>query len=145
MKKLLVIASMLPVAAMAQVNLDTVYVRNLQMQAQDWLYLTGKYTTRADSLTLKGFRRIRARAQAVAPIGLTANVNIDSVNGVVIVEFYRIVKNAPAGEIAARYTQITNAINAKTVLSSFLAVIDASADADFLRARKLGQYDLIDQ
>jgi hypothetical protein len=144
MKKLFTVVLLAPLAALSQVNLDTVYVRSTTLQAQEWLYMTGKYTTRADSLVLKGFRRIRARAQEVAPVSLTTNVTIDSIPGIVLVEMYRIVKNAPAGEIAARYTQITNAISAKTVLSSFLAVIDASADADFLRARKLGQYDLLD-
>lgn len=131
--------------ASAQINLDTVYVRNLQMQAQDWLWLAGKYHTRSDSLTLKGFRKLRARAQEVSPIGLTANVNVDSLPGVMIVEFYRIAKMAPAGEIAARYTAITNAISGKTILSTFIALIDAEATAAFVRARELGKYDMIDQ
>jgi hypothetical protein len=144
MKKLLLIVLVLPLAAASQVNLDTVYVRNLQLQAQDWLYMTGKYTTRTDSLTLKGFRKIRARAQEVAPIALTANVNIDSIPGRVVVQFYMIIKNAPAGEIAARYTSITNAISAKTVLSTYLNAIDAAATAEFIRARELGKYDLLD-
>jgi hypothetical protein len=146
MKKILLAILLLSgVGLKAQVNLDTVYIRNLTLQAQDWLWLTGKYTTRVDSLTLKGFRKIRARAQEVAPIALTANVNIDSVPGVVIVHFYRIVKNAAAGEIAVRYTAITSAIAAKTVLASFIADIDASSLAEFVRARELGKYDVIDQ
>jgi hypothetical protein len=145
MKKLIVIAALLPFAALSQVNIDTIYVRNLTMQAQDWLWLTGRTSFRSDSIVLKGFRKIRARAQEVAPIALTANVNIDSIPGKLIIDFYRITKTAPAGEIVNRYTAITNAISAKTVLAAFLAAIDVSTAADFVRWRELGKYDLIDQ
>lgn len=144
MKKILLAMLLFSGAANAQ-TLDTIYVRNLTMQAQDWLWLTGRTSFRSDSITLKGFRTIRKRAQEVAPIALTANVNIDSIPGKLVVDFYRIVKTAPAGEIVGRYTAITNAISGKTILAAFLSVIDVSTAADFVRWRELGKYDLIDQ
>lgn len=133
------------ISAFSQNNLDTIYVRNLTMQAQDWAWLTGSYPKRADSLTLKGFRKIRSTVQSNIPASFTTNVTVDSVPGKVIVLFYQIVKTSPAGEIAARYSAITNAISAKTVLAYWIGVIDGTASAEFTRHRDIGKNDLIDQ
>jgi len=135
----------LSVSAFSQNNLDTIYVRNLTMQAQDWAWLTGKSPIRSDSLTMKGFRKIRSTIQANIPSNFTTNVTIDSVPGKVIVLFYQITKTSPAGEIAARYNAITNAISAKTVIAYWVGVIDGTASSEFTRHRDLGKNDLIDQ
>lgn len=131
--------------ASAQNGLDTIYVRNLTMQAQDWAWLTGHFVSRTDSATLRAFRKIRTTVQANVPPNFTTAVTIDSVPGYVVIAFYRTVKQAPAGEIVNRYTAITNAISAKTVIAYWIGVIDGAASAEFTRHRDLGKNDLIDQ
>lgn len=130
----------------AQVSLDTIYVRNLQLQARDWLWMVGKYPSTGDSLTQKGLRKLRAVAQTLQPpVAMTTNVNVDSLPGCVVVEMYRIRKTAQSGEQTARYTAITSAIAAKTVLSFWLTAIDNDMTGDEDRAISRGKYLVLDQ
>jgi hypothetical protein len=120
--------------------LDTIYVRNLTLQAQDWAWLTG-----SDSVTLKAFRKLRTVVQNPVPAQWTTNVTVDSLPGYVVINFYQMVKTANAGEIASRYTAITNAIAAKVVLAYWLGLVDGAVSSDFDRNRNLGKYRLLDQ
>jgi hypothetical protein len=146
MKKLLIIIifSFITANAKAQ-NIDTVLIRNLQLQAGDWAWLAGKYPYSTDSVTLRGLRRIRAAVQTNIPPNYTTNLTIDSLPGVVVNQMYLIVKNAAAGEIAARYTAITNAISSKTNMAYFVGLVDGAMNAAFLRSREIGKNILIDQ
>jgi hypothetical protein len=139
------LAFALSLSSIAQNNLDTVYIRTLTMQAQDWAWLTGRYPNRADSTTLKAFRKIRTTVQSNIPASFTTSVTVDSLPGRVVIQFYQVVKTSPAGEIVNRYTAITNAISAKTVIAYWLGLIDGVASAEFTRCRDLGKNDLIDQ
>lgn len=142
--KILIVLLLIAGSASAQ-NLDTIYVRNLQLQAGDWLWLTGNYPHGRDSLTQKGFRKLRQVAQTLTPpVSMTTNVNVDSLPGRVVVEMYRIRKSSPGGEKTARYTAVVNAIAAKTVLTSFLAAIDAEIQAGEDRAVNYGKFLLLD-
>lgn len=125
-------------------KLDTVYVRNLTLQAQDLAWVVGKYSFN-DSAELRAFRKIRTVVQSNIPQNWTTNVTVDSLPGKVVLGFYQLAKTSGAGEIAARYTAITNAISAKTNLSYWIGFIDGNIQADFDRFRDKGKNRLIDQ
>lgn len=126
-------------------TLDTIYVRNLTLQAQDWAWLTGSYSGGNDSTTLKAFRKLRDKIQDPVPAQWATNVTVDSLPGYVVINFYQMVKTANAGEIVSRYTAITNAIAAKVVLAYWLGLVDGAVSSDFDRNRNLGKYRLLDQ
>ncbi len=147
MKKLLTIICFSFFAAIntkAQ-NIDTVVVRNLQLQAGDYAWLVGSYPYSTDSVTLYGLRRIRAAVQANVPANYSVNLTVDSLPGIVVQQMYAIVKGSAAGEIAARYTAITNAISAKANMAYFVGLIDGAMNAAFIRKRDIGKNILIDQ
>ena len=146
MKKLIIIAVLLPLFASAQ-NLDTVRVRNLSLQAQDWAWLIGKHSSsiNADSLTVSSFRKIRTAVQAVPNPQWTTNINIDSIPGYIVVAFYQTAKTANSGEIVSRYTAITNAIAAKAVLAYWIGRVDEAVTGDYNRTRDKGKNILLDQ
>lgn len=139
-----ILFSFVTISARSQ-QLDTVYVRNLTMQAQDWAWLVGKYPNKqADSSTAKAFRKIRTVIQSNIPPTWTTTVTIDSLPGFIVVAFYQQAKTANAGEIVTRYAGITNAISAKANVSYWVGYIDAAVAGDFDRARNLGKNFLID-
>lgn len=131
------------VGAAAQ-NLDTVIVRNLQLQAQDWAYLVGSYNTTADSAAMDAYRKIRDAVQKNKPASWTTNLTIDSLPGSVVVAFYQIAKTSNAGEIVSRYTAIINAISAKANIAYWVGFIDSAVLNDFSRKRDRGKNLLID-
>lgn len=127
-------------------NIDTVLVRNLQMQAQDWAWIVGHYNdVNADSLTSATFRRIRNKIQAASPGSWTTNVTIDSLPGKIALAMYQVVKLANAGEIAPRYTAITSAISGKANMTYFTDKVDAALNEDYLRVRERGKNMLLDE
>lgn len=142
-KSILVIAFLFSLTSQAQI-LDTVIVRNLTMQAQDWAYLVGAYNTTADSVTMAAYRRIRNKVQETIPQSWTVNLTVDSLPGKIVMDFYQMAKTSPAGEIASRYTAILNAINSKTNLAYWIGFADASVSGDFIRKRDRGKNLLID-
>jgi glycerol-3-phosphate responsive antiterminator len=131
--------------AFAQNNLDTIYVRSLTLQAQDWALIVGGLSTSRDSVTVKAVRKVRTAVQATPNIVWTTNVTVDSLPGVIVLGMYSRAKNAAAGIIATRYTAITNAIAAKTVIAYWIGSIDASFNNEYLRIRDMGKYELLDQ
>lgn len=144
MKTLLIaIATLFSLTIKAQI-LDTVIVRNLTMQAQDWAYIVGSYNTTADSVTMVAYRRIRNKVQEAIPPNWTTNMTVDSLPGRVVVEFYQLAKSSGAGEIVNRYTAIINAISSKTNLAYWIGFVDANSLTDFTRKRDKGKNLLID-
>lgn len=145
--KYLIIALLFSFSASAQTGLDTIRVRNLSLQAQDWAWLVGKNAgaINNDSSTVAAFRRIRSAVQAVQNPTWTTNINIDSIPGRVVLAFYQTAKQSNAGEIVSRYTAITNAIAAKTVLAYWIGRIDEAVSGDYTRFRDIGKNILIDQ
>lgn len=144
--KYLIILLLFPCIVSAQ-RLDTVYVRNLSLQAQDWAWLVGKNASNInnDSSTIAAFRKIRAAVQAVQNPGWTTAINIDSIPGRIVLAFYSTAKTSNAGEIVSRYTAITNAISAKVVLAYWVGRVDEAVSSDYIRAREAGKNVLIDQ
>lgn len=148
MKKVLFALGLLLFSVIAQSQaprLDTVYVRSLQLQAQDWAWLAGKYSVPKDSTTAKAVRRLRTTIQTLNPSAWTTNVTVDSLPGSMVMEFYQRTKMAPAGEIAPRYVAIITAISAKTVLSYWIGFVDAGFINEFNRYRNQGKVELLDQ
>lgn len=148
MKKLslFIIASLTSAIVYSQ-NLDTVYVRHLTFQAQDLAWMIGKNASsiNQDSVTVLAFRKIRAAVQAVQNPTWTTNITIDSIPGVIVMKLYQTAKTSNAGEVVNRYTAITNAIAAKTVLSYWIGRVDEALNQDYLRARELGKNILLDK
>lgn len=144
--KYLIILLLLPCIVSAQ-NLDTVRVRNLSLQAQDWAYLVGKNagSINSDSATVAAFRKIRAAVQAVQNPTWTTSINIDSIPGRVVMAFYQTAKTSNAGEVVSRYMAITNAISAKVVLAYWIGRVDEAVSGDYNRFRDAGKNILIDQ
>lgn len=144
MKKILIVITILVSLKSTAQNIDTVFVRNLTLQAQDWAYLVGSYNLTLDSVSMSGYRKIRAKVQEAVPPNWTTNITIDSIPGRTIVEFYQIIKASAAGEIATRYTAITNAIAAKTNVTYWVGYFDAANISEFTRRRDKGKNLLID-
>lgn len=146
MKRLIIFfAVAFTISASAQ-DLDTVLVRNLQLQAQDWAWLIGKNVTAInnDSASANQFRRIRDRIRTANPASWTSNVTVDSVPGWVALAFYKTAKSANAGEIVSRYTAITGAIEGKQNMTSFITIYNAAMLTDFNRYRDLGKHVTMD-
>ena len=145
MKKLFIILFLIPLFANSQTpSLDTVIVRNLQLQAQDWAWFVGKYASTTDSVSVSTIRKIRVKIQSNIPQSWTTNVTVDSLPGRVVIAMYQELNNSPASEIADRYSSIKAAISAKTNLAYWIGFIDAQGPAEFNRKRNIGKNVLID-
>lgn len=125
-------------------------------QAQDWAWLIGKNITSiyADSTSATEFRKIRDQIRAANPATWTTNVIVTNVPDWVGMAFYRTVKTANAGEIAARYTAITTQIEGKASLASQIAafnlitsstIADDNVVSDYERIRNAGKTITMDQ
>jgi hypothetical protein len=128
-------------------------VSSLTLQAQDWAWLIGKNVSsvNSDSTAATEFRKIRDQIRTANPASYTVNVTITNIPEWVVMAFYRTVKMAYAGEIAARYAAITTAIEAKTQLAAQIASFnlrqtntDPARPGDFERARNLGKTIVMD-
>lgn len=127
-------------------NIDTVLVRNLQLQAQDWAWLIGKnvQAINNDSASAREFRRLRERIRTANPPAWTTNVTIDSIPGFVAFAFYKTAKTANAGEIVSRYMAITGAIEAKTNMTFLITPYNNVMADDFIRPRNIGKGIVMD-
>ncbi len=137
------ITVVLPFAAMCQGNLDTIRVRNLTLQAQDWAWFAGGVSGN-DSLSVISLNIIRRKVQAAIPPNWTTNITIDSLPGRTVIALYQMTLTAPAAEIESRYSAIKSAIAAKTQVSYWVGLLDGATGGDFTRRRTLGKNKLID-
>ena len=141
-KALLALVILIAVKVNAQ-NLDTIRVRSLTLQAQDWAWFAGVLSA-SDSLSANTINLIRAKIQSNIPASWATNVTLDSLPGKYIVFFYQVLLSAPSGEVAARYSAIKAAIAAKTNISTWINAIDTRANDAFINRRTLGKHKLID-
>ena len=135
MKKLLAIILFLPLVASSQVNMDTVYIRNLTMSKALWMYHTGTYGQTDDSTISVQIGRIN---QAVTGVGLNAQVTVDSLPGRLVVAFYGQVLTARTGTTIGRVTEMRQPFAGKAQITDALAAMEAAADAEFARRVRLG-------
>jgi hypothetical protein len=115
-------------------------------QSQDWAYLIGKSinSINSDSASATEFRKIRDAIRTANPASWTTNVTVSNIPDWVGLAFYRTVKTAGAGEIAARYTAITTQIEGKASLTTTIATYNLRITADFDRTRNAGKTITID-
>jgi hypothetical protein len=139
----LVLLTSISISLKAQ-RLDTVLVRNLTMQAQDWAYCIGSMPQVRDSATYSIFRKIRSKFQSSNVNNWSTNVTVDSLPGSILVAWYQIVQSAPAKEIFTRYSAITNAIQSKINISYWVGAIDGIISSNFDKARNQGKAILLD-
>ncbi len=144
MKKIITIFLVIAALNSNAQDLDTVLVRNLSLQAQDWAFIIGGLNTTGDSATIIHYRRIRNKIQATPALTWTTVISIDSLPGAMVLDFYKTTKTANAGQIVSRYTAITNAISAKTNLSYWIGFFDSAMQSDYQRQRDRGKNLLID-
>lgn len=116
-------------------------------QAGDWAWLIGKnvHTINTDSTAATEFRKIRDQIRTANPPLWTTNVTVNTVPDWVGMAFYRTVKTANAGEIAARYSAITTQIEGKASLASQITAFNAVMTADYERVRATGKFITMDQ
>jgi hypothetical protein len=124
-------------------SLDTMKVRSLTMQAQDYAWLCSQLPD-SDSTSIVTLRSVRSKVQSVQNPTWTTNITLDSIPAVVVVRWYSVLCAAAASEIAARYTAIKNAISAKTNIAYWIGMIDGQGASDFDRKRNLGKNKIID-
>jgi len=146
MKYILIIGLFISSIASAQSNnIDTVYVRNTTMQGGDWAYLVGKtlmaYT---DSVTIKALRKIRTDILILNPPTFGTNVTIDSIPGIVMINFYRLLSSATFYEMRTRGGNIFTAITRYEPLATHIAIVDAEVGNIFVNERKKGKSYLLD-
>lgn len=145
MKKIIIIIAVLFSLQSKAQNIDTVYVRNTTMTGGDWSFLVGKtLINRADSITFKALRRIRTAIQAQNPGNFTTNLTIDSIPGVLMVEWYYVLLNSTFAEMRTRGDGILTTITGKTVLTPFINAVDVNIGNPFIRIRSIGKNYLID-
>ena len=145
-KTILVLTAIFTALIINAQNIDTVLVRNLQFQAQDWAWLVGKNESSIyrDSASAREFRRIRDRIRTANPPLWTTNVTIDSIPGWVVLSFYKTTKTGNAGEIVSRYTAITSAIESKANMTFLITPYNDNLLNDFNRARDKGKSMVMD-
>lgn len=84
--------------ANAQINMDTVYVRNLAMEAKDWNYFNGHFENyKKDSTERKLFKRILT---AVGGKSNSTIVTIDSIPGKWTIRMVELLYAGTGGEYA---------------------------------------------
>lgn len=139
-----IILILISVSAKAQ-SIDTVLVRNLSFQAQDWAWIVGHYNdVNADSATASQFRKIRDKIRTANPASWSTTVTIDSLPGKIVLQMYNAVKLANAGEIAARYTAIVTAITSKANMVYWTNIVDAALTNVYNQRRDRGKSMLMD-
>jgi len=144
MKYILILLFFVSAVAKSQ-SLDTLWVRDITMQAGDWSYLTGKVLTKeADSIMITAIRKIRIVVQAQNPANFNTNVTIDSISGSAMIHWYKILLFSPFIEIKGRGNNIFNAIIGETNLTPFITEIDNSVTDLFIRERTRGKNYLLD-
>jgi len=144
MKYILILLFFVSAVAKSQ-SLDTLWVRDITMQAGDWSYLTGKVLTKeADSIMITAIRKIRIVVQAQNPANFNTNVTIDSISGSAMIHRYKILLFSPFIEIKGRGNNIFNAIIGETNLTPFITEIDNSVTDLFIRERTRGKNYLLD-
>lgn len=126
-------------------NLDTVYARNTTMQGGDWSYLVGKtLVTYTDSVTMKALRKIRTDILVANPPTFGTSVTIDSIPGIVMVNWYRILLSATFNETRTRGATIFTALTNYAPLATHIAIVDAEVGNMFINERKRGKSYLLD-
>jgi hypothetical protein len=121
-------------------TLDTVYVRNLQLRAEEWYWLKGNWIPQ-DTIQKKAWKKIRTKLVSDNPPTNATLVTIDSIPGVVALMFYSMFINSSKGETGFMTNNISQNIKAYTPMLLFTNEKDAENQSRFQNARKNGRDD----
>jgi len=140
MKKLITLLTgiFLSVLIYAQ-NIDTVYVRNLQLKYEEWSWIAGGINPQGlDSINKKRYKKLIKFLDDVNPSGFATNITYDSLPGrFALFAFQEYWSHAEARENMG--TGIDTKLRLYTPLSSFIATADAARLATFINRRNAGR------
>lgn len=143
MKKLLIAFLIISVNSFSQEPIDTIYVRNLSLRAEEWYWLKAQWTP-GDSLGKKAWKKMRNTLTAAAPPTNGTQIVIDSIPGRIALFFYFLYTSAGKQEtsyMSNDANSIGTKIKAYTPLIPFCTLIDDSKQAAFQNNRKNGKDD----
>jgi hypothetical protein len=141
MKKiLLLILIFISIKSFSQQPIDTVYVRNLSLRAEDWYWLKGGWNP-SDSTAKKTWKKIRVKLVADNPASNTTMVTIDSIPGKIALLFYVNFLNASKGETSNMTNNISQNIKAYTPMLTFTNAVDLLFTNKFTNNRQNGKDD----
>jgi hypothetical protein len=121
-------------------NIDTVYVRNLSLRAEDWYWLKASWTPR-DSTEKKVWKKMRVKLILDAPASNITMVTIDSIPGRLALFFYSTFLNASKGETSNMTNNISQNIKAYTPMLTFTTIVDLAFTNRFTNNRQNGKDD----
>ncbi len=120
-------------------NIDTVYVRNLQLKYEEWSWIAGGINPQGlDSLNKKRYKKLVKFLDDANPQGFATNVTYDSLPGrFAMFAFSEYWNNTTARENMG--TGIDTKLRLYTPLASFIATADAARLAAFINRRNAGR------
>lgn len=121
-------------------SIDTVYVRNLTLRAEDWYWLKGQWYP-SGTTAKAAWKKMRAKLTADNPGNNTTNVTIDSIPGSIALQFYSMFMNASKGETSNLTNNISSNIKAYTPMLLFTNAVDAELLNRFQGRRADGKDD----
>ena len=120
-------------------NIDTVYVRNLQLKYEEWSWIVGGINPQGlDSVNKKRYKKLVKALDDANAAGFSTNVTYDSLPGrFALFAFSEYWTNTTArGNMG---TGIDTKLRAYTPLASFIATADAARLATFINRRNAGR------
>lgn len=121
-------------------SLDTVYVRNLTLRAEDWYWLKGNWSPQ-DSIEKKAWKKIRVALLTANPASNITNVTIDSIPGRIALRFYTVFVQSSKSETSNLQNNISQNIKAYTPMLLFTNAVDAEYLSRFTNTRQNGKDD----
>ena len=120
-------------------NIDTVYVRNLQLKYEEWSWIVGGINPQGlDSANKKRYKKLTKFLDDANVAGFATNVTYDSLPGrFAMFAFNEYWTNTTARENMG--TGIDSKLRLYTPLASFIATSDATRLATFINRRNAGR------
>ena len=140
MKRILtLIAGLFLSAIIYAQNIDTVYVRNLQLKYEEWSWIVGGINPQGlDSVNKKRYKRLVKALDNANPAGFATNVTYDSLPGrFALFAFQEYWANHEARDNMG--TGIDTKLRLYTPLASFIATADANRLQKFTIRRNAGR------
>jgi len=120
-------------------NIDTIYVRNLQLKYEEWSWIVGGINPQGlDSVNKKRYKKLIKFLDDANPAGFATNVTYDSLPG----RFAMFAFQEYWGHHEARDnmgTGIDTKLRLYTPLASFIAAADAARLSLFINRRNAGR------
>jgi len=140
MKRIFTLISALFLSAIIYAqNIDTVYVRNLQLKYEEWSWIIGGINPQGlDSTNKKRYKKFLKFLDDQDPAGFSTSITYDSLPGrFALFAFQEYWANATAREFMGQ--GIDSKLRLYTPLASFIAAADAARLAAFQTRRNNGR------